>query len=105
MFALIYRIVSNCGPLSNYVPPPHPLLFQPRSMSRYAQTLYFSHLKQHNFINGTQNVQFCYIICCFLWYLLYFYPKYEFNVLVFLIMAPHQKLVFETIRYMINVVN
>ena len=30
------------------------------------------------------------VICCFLWYLPYFYPIYEFkfNVLVFLTMAP-----------------
>ena len=55
----------------------------------------FSHLKQHNFINGTQNIQFYNVTCCFLWYLLYFYPKHEFKfyVLVFLIMAPPEKLV------------
>ena len=48
-----------------------------------------------NFISGTQNMQFYNVICCFLWYLPYFYPIYEFkfNVLVFLIMAQPQKLV------------
>ena len=51
----------------------------------------FSHLKQHNFINGTQNMQFYNVICYFLWYLPYFlYPicEFKFNVLVFLNMAP-----------------
>ena len=55
----------------------------------------FSYFKQHNFINGTQNMQFYNVTCCFLWYLPYFYPLYEFkfNVLVFLFMGPPQKLV------------
>ena len=40
-------------------------------------------------------MQFYNVICCFLWYLLYFYFIYEFifNVLEFLIITPPQKLV------------
>ena len=54
----------------------------------------FSNLKQHISISGTRNMQFYNVICCFLWYLPYFYSLYEykFNV-VFLIVAPLQKLV------------
>ena len=49
-----------------------------------------SYLKQHNFMNGSQNMQFYNVICCFLWYFPYFYPVYEFkfNGFVFLIMYP-----------------
>ena len=86
---------------------PLPLFFQPRSMLWYAQNSYFIILKQHNFISRTPNMQFYTIICCFLWYQPYLYPIYEFkfNILVFLIMVPPQKLVlapgpqFETIWY------
>ena len=40
-------------------------------------------------------MQFYNVTCCFLWYLPHIYPIYEFkfNVLVFLIMAPPQRLV------------
>ena len=36
-----------------------------------------------NVFNGTQNMQFNNVICCFLWYLPYFYPLYEFEFKVF----------------------
>ena len=86
---VLSRIVAS----SLIVPPP--LIFQPRCMLWYTQNSYFSNLKQHIFINEIQNMQFYHVICCFRWYLPYFYPIYEykFNDLVFLTTAPFQKLV------------
>ena len=55
-------------------------------------------------------MEFYNVICCFLWYLPYYYPIYEFkfNILVFLIMAHPQNLVLPpraTIRDNMVIVN
>ena len=91
LYKSIYCIVSNRAP---------PLIvalfiFSTKKYVMICTKLILSHLKQHYFINGTWNIQFYNVIRCFLWYLPHFYPRYEFkfNVLVFLIMAPPQKLV------------
>ena len=86
-----------------------PLIFSTKKYVVICSKFIFCHLKQHTFINGTQNMQFYNVICCFLWYLPYLYPVYElkFSILVFLFLGPHQKLVwppgsqFETIRYIL----
>ena len=40
-----------------------------------AKNWYFSLLK-HNFLNGTQTMQFYTVICCLLWHLPYFYSEH-----------------------------
>ena len=76
--------VLKCDP--SLIVSPH--IFEPKLKT-------FSHLKLNNFISGTQNMLFHNLICCFPVIFTLFYPKYElkFSVLLFLIMAPPQKLV------------
>ena len=65
--------------LSLIVPPPY--FFTKKYTMICSKFEFFFHLKQHNFINGTQNMQFYSIIC---WYLHIFFSKvwikiYHFN--------------------------
>ena len=88
----IVTVLSRIVAPSLIVPPPY---FSTKKYVMIFQNLYLSHLKQHNFNNGTQNMQFYNVICLFPVVFTLFNPIYEFklNVLVFLIMAHPQNLV------------
>ena len=58
---------------------PPPVLFLNEAYIMIYSKLNFSHLKQNNFINGTQNMLFHNLICCFPVVFTLFYPKYEFK--------------------------
>ena len=89
----LFFIARHIPYFLDLLPPPPPLFLQPRSMLRYTQNSYFSHLKQHN---GTQNMQFYKFYLLFpMVFTIFFFAIYEFkfNDLVFLIMASTQRLV------------
>ena len=88
-----YRIFSNCGALFYRAPPP--LFFQPRSRLWYAQNLYF--LIYNYIVSSMGHWTFSSSMLCVLplVFTLFVSNIYEFKfyVLVFLILAPTQKLV------------